>query len=156
MDNPYKPPSAEFVLPPAHGRTLVHPPATALRRGFAAAIDQLLSILLTAVFMLPLAGETLDELWVSQLLGVGGLLTSSVIFGLLEGSRWQASPGKKLLGLRVIRLDGGPVHRGRALQRNLFKSIGLSACGLIVITVFTSPGRSIWDRATDTMVVHPD
>ena len=65
-------------------------------------------------------------------------------------------PGQAAPGTAGVRLDGGPVHRGRASTRNLFKYIGLSACGLIVITVFTFPGRSLWDRAADTMVVHPD
>ena len=147
MDNPYQPPRAEFVLPSAPEPTLAHRPATTIRRGLAAAIDQFLSVVITAVLILSFSGETMNELWVSQLLGIGGLLAGSVIFGLLEGSRWQASPGKRLLGLRVVRLDGGPVHRGRALTRNLFKYIGLSACGLIVITVFTSRGRSISPRS---------
>ncbi len=158
MGSPDRPPASKLYQPAARRQVLPHRPATTLRRGASAAVDQALSGLFTVGLVLlwqPLLGD-LPDVWVSQLFIIGTVLTSGLCAGLFEGSAWQATPGKKLLGLRVIRLDGNRVCRARALRRNLFKSLGLSTCGIIVVTVFHSQGRSIWDRAAGTMVVHPD
>ena len=158
MGSPYRPPDSKLSPPAAHGQMLPHRPATTLRRGAAAAVDQALAGLITVGLVLlwqPLFGD-LPAVWVSQLFIIGTVLTSGLCSGLFEGSSWQATPGKRLLGLRVIRLNGNRVCRARAMRRNLFKSLGLSACGIIVVTVFHALGRSIWDRAAGTVVVHPD
>jgi len=38
-------------------------------------------------------------------------------FALFESGRWQATPGKRMLGLRVTNLVGRPVSFGRASGR---------------------------------------
>lgn len=44
-------------------------------------------------------------------------------FALFESSRWQATWGKRVLGLRVVTTDGGHVGFLRALWRNALKLI---------------------------------
>ena len=73
---------------------------------------------------------------------LGSLVVLPVIAALAvtEGGRYGASPGKQWLGLRVQRVDGGPLGRGRALVRNLVKFglpwlIGHAA----VLALLTSP-----------------
>ena len=41
-----------------------------------------------------------------------------------ERSHWQATPGKRVLGLQVVRVDGGAMTLGTAMQR--FLAAGLS------------------------------
>jgi uncharacterized RDD family membrane protein YckC len=48
---------------------------------------------------------------------------SALYFAASEGSAWQATPGKRLLGLRVRDLRGEPVGFGRALMRHLAGAI---------------------------------
>jgi uncharacterized RDD family membrane protein YckC len=42
-------------------------------------------------------------------------------FTLTEGSRWEATLGKRLLGLRVVNAQGGRAGYGRALLRTVVK-----------------------------------
>ncbi|MBA3975220.1 MAG: hypothetical protein C0504_13520 [Candidatus Solibacter sp.] len=44
-----------------------------------------------------------------------------------EASPWQASPGKRLLGMRTIEADGRRVGFGRALGRSALKALPLAA-----------------------------
>ena len=50
-------------------------------------------------------------------------LPVSLYFALLESSRWQASLGKRRLGLRVARAGGARLSRARALGRTLLKFV---------------------------------
>jgi uncharacterized RDD family membrane protein YckC len=63
----------------------------------------------------------------SDLIGVGFPLFYFVLF---EGCGARATPGKRLLGLRVSRPDGTPSGLFRALIRNLVKPFSVGLCGL--------------------------
>jgi uncharacterized RDD family membrane protein YckC len=158
MLNPYAPPQTDLEDQrgnPGAVQARVHPPAPLVRRGLAALLDQLLATAITGLLLVPLSMVTPAQtsVWVDGLSALGLILIIGLSFGLLEGSGWQATPGKKLLGLRVIRHTGGRVSRSKALKRNLFKYLGLNLCGLLAITAVNSSGRSIWDRAIGTRVV---
>jgi uncharacterized RDD family membrane protein YckC len=71
-------------------------------------------------------------------------------------SRGQ-SPGKKFLGIRVVRKDGLPVDPGSSLIRNLIRFVD-SFMGLFVISfiaIAASTGfRRLGDWAAGTLVIH--
>ncbi len=66
-----------------------------------------------------------------------------------------ATPGKMVLGLKIIRSDGSPVSAGRALGRYL----GYILSGLIlyigfIIAGFDSEKRALHDHLADTRVIY--
>lgn len=70
---------------------------------------------LAALFANPLSGQ----------LTIVATVTLPVVlyFALLESSPWQATWGKRRVGLRVVSVDGDRLSRGRALARSLVKFI---------------------------------
>ena len=75
-------------------------------------------------------------------------------FVLLEGLG-GATIGKRLLGLRVVRVDGGPPGVERALVRNLLRIVDAlpAFCILGAVLIATSPQRARFgDRIAGTRV----
>ena len=76
-------------------------------------------------FTYPTATRTLFANPVSS--QITGFLTITLpitfYFALFESSSWQATWGKRKIGLRVIRTDGAPMSRARALGRSALKFI---------------------------------
>jgi uncharacterized RDD family membrane protein YckC len=68
-----------------------------------------------AVFGSPLSGELTGFLLIT--------LPVTLYFALLESSAWQATWGKRRLGLRVTRTDGARLSRGRSLLRTGLKFV---------------------------------
>jgi uncharacterized RDD family membrane protein YckC len=67
------------------------------------------------------------------------------------------TPGKRWVGLRVIRLDGTPVTTAEVVIRNLVRTIDLlpAAYGVGVISMFVNQNsRRLGDLAAGTVVVH--
>jgi len=67
------------------------------------------------------------------------------------------TPGKRLVSLRVIRLDGTPVSASEVVIRNLVRTIDLLpiAYGVGVVTMFiTHNSRRLGDLSAGTVVVH--
>lgn len=67
------------------------------------------------------------------------------------------TPGKRMVGLRVIRVDGMPVTAVEVVIRNLVRLIDFlpSAYGVGVITMFVNEkSRRLGDLAAGTVVVH--
>ncbi len=67
------------------------------------------------------------------------------------------SPGKRLVGLRVIRVDGTPITASEAIIRNLVRIIDFlpTAYGVGVVTMFINENsRRVGDLAAGTIVVH--
>lgn len=81
------------------------------RRGAAFLIDALLlaPAALIASQSVPLAGAAAILWWTA-----------------FEASPWQASPGKRLFGMRTIQSEGRRVGFGRALARSALKAIPLA------------------------------
>ncbi|MDR3249144.1 MAG: RDD family protein [Treponema sp.] len=67
------------------------------------------------------------------------------------------SPGKRLLGIRVVRSDGSPVNPGASFLRNLlrFADTFLFLCPIALIVMLLSRGfRRLGDWTGDTLVVY--
>jgi len=66
-----------------------------------------------------------------------------------------ATLGKRILGLRVVKIDGSPIGWSESIIRNLLRIIdGLFAYLVGAILIWTSPQRQrLGDRVAKTVVV---
>ena len=89
------------------------------------------------------------------------LLTPLVLYALLalvwsvgfESSRWQATPGKRALGLVVLSTDGKKITTGHALQRYLASSLSWLSLNVGHAMAALPPKHlALHDRISDTQV----
>jgi uncharacterized RDD family membrane protein YckC len=75
----------------------------------------------------------------------------------LWGVAWESvagrTPGKMLLGGRVVSTSGDRVGAGRVLVRNLFKAVLLAAPILAIFTVLNPLGQGIGEVLSRTFVL---
>ena len=138
------------------GIDLLLRPAGLVPRALAFAIDLLIrgSILLVMYLLLGMLGELG--------MGLGAILLFlvtwwyMVLFEVLNQGR---SPGKQLLGLRVIHDDGTPVGWAASLTRNLLRFVDLLPFGyaLGILSCLSHPAfKRLGDLAAGTLVVYRD
>jgi uncharacterized RDD family membrane protein YckC len=73
---------------------------------------------------------------------------------LMESSGWQATLGKRAMGIVVVDEHGAPLTLGKAVGRNLSKWVLLSMCGLLAFSpLIESRRRGVWDQIAKTLVV---
>lgn len=127
-------------------RDQVRAPGSRLRRLLAFVIDWWINVGVTAVI-----ASAVHARWY--------LFGTSFAFGLLyytasESSGWMATPGKRLMGLRVMRIDGHRLNFARALCRYLgkFASGAFFLLGYALILV-RSDRRALHDLCADSIVV---
>ena len=109
------------------------------------------------------SGATPEEEW--RDLGAGaksavitGFIVASglLYFPLLESSAWQATLGKRLLGIHVAADDGSPISTGRAFGRWIAKwVVGWFGGGLVsIVTIASSEDRkALHDCIARTVVL---
>lgn len=133
-------------------------------RFLAALIDTAVIVMLelTVFFVSSLAmsvsaiADTLG-VWAAAILG---LLSFAIFWGyyIFFEMLWNGqSLGKRLVGLRVIRLDGTPVTLAESVIRNLVRLIDFLpfGYGIGVVTMFiNSQARRLGDLAAGSLVVH--
>lgn len=86
----------------------------------------------------------------SYLVGIPSYL---LYYALLESSRWQATLGKKALGIAVTDLEGKRISFKRAAGRNLAKILSsLVFCAGFVMAAFSEKKQALHDRVTDCLV----
>jgi uncharacterized RDD family membrane protein YckC len=69
-------------------------------------------------------------------------------------ARHEATPGKRMLGLRVVRADGGRVGTARVVGRYFAETLStIIFCAGYVMAVFDDEKRSLHDYLCDTRVV---
>jgi uncharacterized RDD family membrane protein YckC len=133
-------------------------------RFLATLLDTLLVFLLQVVVVLVMALiiATLDplgdrlEAWV---FAIFGLILSLFYWGyyVFFEMLWNGqSPGKRWVGLRVIRADGTPITLSESLIRNLARLVDFlpAAYGVGVVTMFIDKqSRRLGDLAAGTLVV---
>lgn len=81
-------------------------------------------------------------------------LTGYGYFAAFEASGWQATPGKRLLGLTVARVDGRPLDLRRAAVRSLARSLCHLSLGLGYLLALSNRRRQgLHDLIAKTVVV---
>ena len=137
-------------------------------RFLAALVDTVLIVLLQAILIgtvLLVARITLNEDVFgssvgSWILAISGLISFIFFWGyyIFFEILWNGqSPGKRWVGLRVIRVDGTPITASEAVIRSLVRIIDFLplAYGVGVVTMFiNSNSRRVGDFAAGTIVVH--
>lgn len=82
------------------------------------------------------------------------ILGPFVYLGAMEASRFQASLGKLIVGLRVVDAAGRRLGLARAMLRQLFKALEVGGTGLgYALGALTGDGRALHDRLSGTKVV---
>ncbi|MFH1812372.1 MAG: RDD family protein [Pseudomonadota bacterium] len=113
-------------------------PAAGLgNRALAYLVD--LGIVGTVWLALALVVTALSDGWLDQLLGLGGMGQAALVVAALALTTgydivfellWDGqTPGKRLLGLRVLRLDGGRVGLAESAARNVLRLVDLLPAG---------------------------
>jgi uncharacterized RDD family membrane protein YckC len=139
-------------------------------RFLAALVDSLLIIvlevivnlagLLVARFVFKFSFASDDTTGLAWLLGVFGLLSFAFLWGyyIFFEMLWNGqSPGKRWMGLRVLRLDGTPITLSESIIRNLVRLVDFLPAyyGVGVVAMFiSSQSRRLGDLAAGTVVVH--
>ena len=130
-------------------------------RFYAAMLDTLLLTLIGGIgsFVVVSAITELDDIFGNWLAAIGGLVVFALFWGyymLFEVTMNGQSPGKRALGLRVIKEDGYPISFADSAIRNLVRIIDfLPFCyGIAVITMLMNKNwRRLGDLAAGTIVV---
>ncbi len=96
----------------------------------------------------------------SWIVAILGLISFILLWGyyIFFEILWNGqSPGKRWVGLRVIRIDGTPITLSESIIRNLVRIIDFlpTAYGVGVVTMFINTNsRRVGDLAAGTIVVH--
>lgn len=139
--------------------------ASAGSRFLALAIDTLLQLAVGAVIgLLVLFGVTLTfatggdlSLWLQALAILLWFTIYYGYFAIFEALWNGQTPGKRVIGLRVITLSGRPITGFDAILRNLVRIVdqipGIYAVGLVAVFV-SAKNQRLGDLAAGTVVVH--
>jgi uncharacterized RDD family membrane protein YckC len=139
-------------------------------RGLALAIDIVVQLLLMALLLvivllvsLIMPGDLVDDAYLTAVTLIVVMLVLIAYPTTLETLTNGRSLGKRALGLRVVREDGGPVRVRHALTRTLV-GVAVEWPGLVLplitwvvsmLTMLVSPqGRRLGDLAAGTFVIH--
>jgi len=135
------------------------------RRGLAHGIDALIAHAplgaVAAVFLSRFGDfeDLLDPAWLLSLLGLavaagGWSLAAFLVFRFMEGRGGQ-TPGKRLLGIRVVGLDLQPCGFGRSLVRGLLMVADSFFNNLvgIMLVAFSERWQRLGDLAAKTIVI---
>jgi len=96
-----------------------------------------------------------EYLWRDTVMRACAFLLYILYCALSEASPWQASLGKKLMRLKVVRNNGQPLSLKRAFMRNINKILSCAVLGLGLLWILLDRKRLAWhDILTDTMVVN--
>ena len=122
--------------------------ASLTRRGLAKAVDTLILAIVPVAVLLPAVlgdGASFDEDWALQVT-VLWCLPVGLIFTALEGT-YGWTPGKKLLGIRVVGLHLKPAGIGAAFLRAIVGTVdGFFSC---LVGVCVIAGNRQWQRVGD-------
>lgn len=86
---------------------------------------------------------------------IGSFIGSWLYWASFESGRWQATPGKRIVGLRVTDLEGHRITFGRASGRHFSKILSAIILGIGYILVGTSDKKQgLHDTIADTLVLY--
>ena len=148
--NPYEAPAASSVATAAGGLE----PAGFLVRFAAAFVDGIISGIIGGVFGFVVGftmGATPAMEFVSQL---GGIVIGWLFGALFESGQAMATPGKRMLGLKVVGLDGRQISFGRATGRHFAKIPSGLIFGIgFLMAAFTEKKQALHDIMAGCRVV---
>lgn len=131
----------------------------AFRRLFAYMIDGAVIIggylLFAAILRLTLFTGPLLALPMVGLWYFSGLISFAwLYFALQESSKWQATVGKRALGIKVVGLDGKRISFGRATVRHFSKMLSrmILMIGFLMV-IWTKKKQGLHDMIASTLVV---
>lgn len=82
------------------------------------------------------------------------LLADWLYFAIFEASPWSATPGKKLLGMVVVDLEGRRIGFGRATLRYFAKILSMLILFIgFLMVAWSASKRGLHDRIAGTQVV---
>jgi len=136
-------------------------------RFLATLLDTILVVLLQVVVIIVLTlmvrafdGSTFADQLSSWIIAIFGVIAALFYWGyyVFFEMLWNGqSPGKRWVGLRVIRSDGTPITISESLIRNLARIVDFlpAAYGIGIITMFIDrQSRRLGDLAAGTLVVN--
>lgn len=97
-----------------------------------------------------------DPLHLTKVSGntVAILFLQFLYFSFFEGSSWKATPGKRILKLRVTDLRGQRLSLAKSALRTASKVLIFASCGTIIFFIFiTEKYQSGYDKISRTLVL---
>jgi len=117
-----------------------------------------LVVMIGVVIILAVSGIALGERVVKGMLLLAGFLMEWFYPMLFEAGKRGATPGKRILGLRVVQVTGSPISFGQSFVRNLLRWVdgmplftygfGLTSC------LATRRFQRLGDLAAGTVVIY--
>lgn len=119
------------------------------RRVFASIVDSIIFVPISYLIS------------VTQILGIAsfegffvGLILSWLYFSICESQGWQATLGKKLLGIKVTDLHGQKISFARATGRYVSKFLSYITLGIgYLMPIFTKRKQALHDLVAETLVL---
>jgi uncharacterized RDD family membrane protein YckC len=106
----------------------------------------------------PLLERTQTLLWQSTLFStVAYVVVGGLYFGLMEASTWQATLGKRMIGIKVTDTQGRRIGAGRAFTRFFAASLSWLTMNLgHALAAWTPERRALHDYVAGTRVENAD
>ncbi|OVE85959.1 RDD family protein [Natronolimnobius baerhuensis] len=132
-----------------------------LARALAWIVDGVVSVIALVAILVPLlalfapSGMTLEDAE-----GIGSLVGLGFLFVYYIGTEaaWSQTPGKMVLGIRVVQTDGRECSTGGAIARNITKILGGAALFPVLVAVLlilsTDDNQRLGDIFGETTVVN--
>ena len=158
------------MAPSSHPRTTLQTAGVA-RRLFAASLDAVPAVALWGVATLTLASGVAEPLPPSQwtlldrlvdifntrpgLLGwpLAWLMTATVLWHFVTVTAWGTSPGKRIVGLRMVDCHGAQLGPLRALVHAVLRPLTLACLALGPLWALADPERrTLYDRISGVYV----
>lgn len=139
-----------------------------LLRGGALALDMVIqwSVLVLAILIFSLSGMVFGGMTTMGLISLAWFFVWWWYPVFFEAGKWGATPGKKVLGLRVVQTSGSPITFGQSLLRNLLRYadglpyLGFGVMGIptygfaLASSLATRRFQRLGDLAAGTVVVY--
>ena len=91
---------------------------------------------------------------VQLIVNLVSIVAGWLYYALLESSSWQGTVGKKVLGIRVVDLNGNRISFGKATGRYFAKMISSLICGIgFIMAAFTERKQGLHDMIAGTLVL---
>ncbi len=159
---------ARAVMTPTVVARPITPHSVALELGYASFGARLLAMIIDMVilntassmiqapFLMLMLGNlnptTMIVSFAAPIFLFGGLSVFYTVW--LESSAWQATLGKKILGLRVVGMEGQRITFWKSASRNFNKSISFLILGIgYLMPLWTAKHQALHDRMSHCLVI---